>query len=108
MMTKTSQKTLKYLVLATCLAITAGCATTGEQSAAESADVGADVSRERTILSAINDDPGINGQNIGISCVNGVVTLRGTVQSQLERQLAEKIASGVEGVKSVNNLLTFS
>lgn len=92
-------------------AIMTGCASVGggaDAVEAASADVAADVNRERTILAAINDDPGLNGQNIGVSCTNGVVTLRGTVQSSLERQLAEKIAAKVDGVTEVRNLLTFS
>jgi len=36
---------------------------------------------------------------------NGVVTLRGKVPTRENREQAETIARGVEGVKSVNNRL---
>ena len=88
----------------------AGCAATGGSPAAapESVDVAADVATERQILAAISNEPGLNATSIGVSCINGVVTLRGSVESAIERELAERVASGISGVSSVNNLLTFN
>jgi osmotically-inducible protein OsmY len=37
---------------------------------------------------------------------NGVVTLRGGVESEIQKELAEEIAASVSGVKQVNNELT--
>lgn len=95
--------------LCACLLVLTGCASVGgsDSGAAQSADVGADVLTERNILKAISDDPGLNASNIGVSCIDGVVTLRGSVDSQIERTLAEKIATSVSGVSGVNNLITF-
>ncbi len=101
-------KFLLVIVAAAGLTI-AGCAATGGSPAApESADVAADVATERQILAAISDEPGLNATSIGVSCINGVVTLRGSVESAIERELAERVASGISGVSSVNNLLTFN
>lgn len=101
-------KLMLVLVAAAGLTL-AGCASSGSSSSApESTDVNADVLTERKILSAIADDPGLNATKIGVSCINGVVTLRGTVESALERQLAERVATGISGVSSVTNLLQFN
>ncbi len=47
--------------------------------------------------------PGISGQKITATTNNGVVTLTGSVTDEVTRQLAENAASGVAGVKSVQN-----
>lgn len=44
--------------------------------------------------------------NTKIDTVDGVVTLRGEAANEAEKSLAEKLASDVAGVKSVNNLMT--
>ena len=49
--------------------------------------------------------PGISGQKIIATTNNGVVTLSGSVTDEVTRQLAENAASGVSGVKSVQNNL---
>ena len=101
-------KFLLVIVAAASLAL-AGCAATGgAPSAPVSADVDADVATERSILAAIAGEPGLDATTIGVSCINGVVTLRGSVESAIERELAERVASGISGVSSVNNLLTFN
>jgi osmotically-inducible protein OsmY len=41
--------------------------------------------------------------NTGVKTMNGVVTLSGKASSTAEKDLAEKIASDVKGVKNVNN-----
>lgn len=43
---------------------------------------------------------------IDTDVANGNVTLRGKVESDVERELAERIASSVDGVRSVKNNLT--
>ena len=102
-------KLLLVIVAAAGLTI-AGCAATGGGAPGnpESTDVNADVLTERKILSAIADDPGLEATTIGVSCINGVVTLRGSVGSAIERELAERVAKSVSGVTAVNNLLTFT
>ena len=47
-------------------------------------------------------------RKINIDVDNGVVTLRGTVDSMQQKQEADRIAAETEGVKRVNNRLTVS
>ena len=61
---------------------------------------------QRDVIMALADEPGLDGTRIGVSCLNGVVTLRGSVDTPLERQLASKAAAQVTGVVEVRNLLT--
>ena len=61
------------------------------------------------IQSKLNSDSNIQNKQISVSADKGVVTLAGTVASDLERVAAANDASQVEGVKTVvNNLQTSS
>lgn len=51
-------------------------------------------------------DDTLKGLDISVDTEQGVVTLTGKVQSESAKELANSIASGVEGVMSVNNQLT--
>jgi hypothetical protein len=63
---------------------------------------------DRTIVSDIRDklrrDPSLG--HIGVECLNGVVTLSGTVKSPTEESRAIGIASGEPGVTNVISQLT--
>jgi hyperosmotically inducible periplasmic protein len=48
-------------------------------------------------------DKYIDGLSIGVETYEGVVTLRGEVGTSLPREQAERLAGGVDGVKSVRN-----
>jgi hyperosmotically inducible periplasmic protein len=48
-------------------------------------------------------DKYVDGMRIGVETYEGVVTLSGEVTSNLPREQAEKLATSVEGVKSVRN-----
>ncbi|HET8934326.1 MAG TPA: BON domain-containing protein [Polyangiales bacterium] len=66
---------------------------------------------DRTITQQIRkqvvgqDDLSINGKNVKIVTVDGVVTLRGPVQSEKERSDIGSVAKNVDGVKRVDNQL---
>jgi osmotically-inducible protein OsmY len=66
---------------------------------------------DRTITQQIRkqvvgqDDLSINGKNVKIVTVDGVVTLRGPVQSEKERLDIGSVAKNVDGVKRVDNQL---
>lgn len=66
---------------------------------------------DRTITQQIrqqvvkDDDMSVNGKNVKIITVDGVVTLRGPVQSAEERTEIASVAQRVEGVKRVDNQL---
>jgi osmotically-inducible protein OsmY len=48
-------------------------------------------------------EPSLNASDIGVSCADGVVTLRGNVRSYAERVRAERVAQRVFGVTAVVN-----
>lgn len=51
-------------------------------------------------------NPHLNPFVISVAVENGVATLTGSVESVVERDLAEELALGVEGIRKVNNELT--
>ena len=75
------------------------------ETEAQSASI-VDQATQREVIMALAGEPGLDATRIGVSCVAGVVTLRGSVDTQLERQLATNAAIQVNGVVEVRNLLT--
>lgn len=57
------------------------------------------------VKAALVAEPGLKSLAINVNTFGGVVTLRGTADSQSNRQKAEQLASNVEGVRSVRNEL---
>lgn len=57
------------------------------------------------VASALANDQALQGQQIKAYTSNGVVTLTGTVQNEQQRQEAETVAAGVEGVSGIQNNL---
>ncbi|MDZ7700397.1 MAG: BON domain-containing protein [Deltaproteobacteria bacterium] len=53
-------------------------------------------------------DPATDGFEVDVTVQNNHATLRGSVDSWQERDLCEKVAKGVKGVKSVNNEIAVS
>lgn len=60
---------------------------------------------KQDVIAALNANPALETSGIVVVCTNGVVTLRGGVDSQLQRLIAAKITSNVSGVKEVRNLI---
>jgi hyperosmotically inducible protein len=54
---------------------------------------------------ALMTTEGVDTWDLNVDTVNGVVTLHGKVASEAAKQKAETVAQGVEGAKSVKNLL---
>jgi osmotically-inducible protein OsmY len=54
------------------------------------------------------NDPDVKGGALEIDVKQGVVTLRGTVETDKQRQKAEKLAKKITGVKRVVNELKLS
>ncbi len=50
-------------------------------------------------------DPVVKGGGLQVDVKEGVVTLRGTVEEQKQKDKAAKLAKGISGVKSVDNQL---
>ncbi len=60
------------------------------------------------VAAALTQSPQLQGQHITAATIQGDVTLSGTVQDNSAKQLAQQIAAGVNGVRSVENNLTIS
>jgi osmotically-inducible protein OsmY len=55
------------------------------------------------VKAALIAAPGLKSSAIDVDATNGVVTLVGTAENRDKRDLAEQLASNVEGVASVRN-----
>lgn len=53
-------------------------------------------------------DPDVKGGGLEIAVQNGVVTLSGKLETEKQKQKAEKLAKKVSGVKKVVNQITLS
>ena len=53
-------------------------------------------------------DGDVKGRDIDVDTVNGIVTLKGAVESDTERRQAEAIARNTDGVREVQNQLTMA
>jgi osmotically-inducible protein OsmY len=56
---------------------------------------------QKDVMDEINWEPSVTPAEIGVSAVNGVVTLSGTVQTYAEKWAAERAAQRVQGVKAI-------
>ena len=68
--------------------------------------VGPDAAITMKVQAAYAGDDVVKGRNIDVDTDNGVVTLKGSVDSLHERDAAEQIARETDGVKRVVNTLT--
>ena len=82
--------------------------TTGslERAGERVADTASDVAVTMKIQAKYATDEVVKSRDINVDTINGVVTLKGQVDSRRERDSAEQIARATEGVKRVVNELT--
>jgi hyperosmotically inducible protein len=73
--------------------------------AAQAARAAADKELAGRVKSALVAERNLNAHGIDVTVKDGVVTLFGTAETRLRRDMAEKIAARVDGVKSVENKL---
>ena len=71
-----------------------------------SATRAADRQLQKTVRRALAHTKGLAASGIAVRARAGVVTLQGWVPDGSQLQLAQHVAQGVPGVKSVNNQLT--
>jgi hypothetical protein len=76
-----------------------------EKMAAQGARDSADKELAGRVKSALVAERNLNAHGIDVVAKNGAVTLYGTAETRMRRDLAEKVAGRVEGVKSVENKL---
>jgi osmotically-inducible protein OsmY len=101
MITRTTRTLLAAAVGAAALLSTVGCAVSRDQQS-----VGAyvdDATITTQVKSRMLDNPAEAGTGISVETLNGTVMLSGFAKSEAEKATAEKIARGVNGVKSVKN-----
>ena len=93
--------TLAASITAIVLLTTAGCAVTrGQESVGAYID---DSAVTTSVKARFVDNKEVDASAISVETLNGTVMLSGFAKSTLERNTAEKIARGVNGVKSVKN-----
>lgn len=76
--------------------------TVGERTVSDRVDDASIVTRLKAKITA---DPDLNPLNIDVDSEDGVVTLSGQVESNENREEAERLAKNTEGVRKVNNRL---
>jgi hyperosmotically inducible periplasmic protein len=81
----------------------AACQSPGGRTAGEVVD---DTTLGTRVKTALFRDPDLSGFAISVDVFDGEVTLTGGVDSQQTKNHAGNVASQVDGVKRVNNLLT--
>lgn len=80
-------------------------AETAKQQAAEAVRAASDKELAGRVKAALAAERNLNAHGIDVVARNGAVTLYGTAETRMRRDMAEKIAARVEGVKSVDNKL---
>lgn len=88
-----------------------GAATTEPDGAAgaagaEGADVGGDAAITVRVKTALAADPRVSALMIDVDTQNGIVTLKGDVESEEAKSAAEEVTRGAEGVMDVVNMVT--
>lgn len=72
----------------------------------EAMGLGPDAAITMRVQAKYAEDDVVKGRHIDVDTANGVVTLKGSVDSAAEKQAAERIASQIDGVRRVDNRLT--
>jgi hyperosmotically inducible protein len=92
---------LTALLLALCLAVTVGCASTARQEGTgEYID---DTVITTKVKAAILNEPALKSAEINVETFKGVVQLSGFVSTQAAENTAVAVTRKVAGVKSVKN-----
>lgn len=87
-----------------CAALIAGCA--GDHMSRSTEEVVDDRLLANKVKVALYSDTQVSGRQITVEVSQGVIQLRGVVNSTAEAQRAVQIAQQVKGVKEVRNHLT--
>jgi hyperosmotically inducible protein len=82
-----------------------GAKAEAEKKAAQAARESADKALAGRVKSALVAERGLNAHGIDVVAKDGAVTLYGTAETRVRRELAEKVAGRVDGVRSVENKL---
>lgn len=74
-------------------------------AAVESGQASADKTLAERVKAALLEDRSLKAHGVDVVVKDGIVTLFGTTETPVRRELAGRIAAGVQGVKSVENKL---
>lgn len=97
----TRQTTWAALAASLVLLAASGCAVSrGQETVGAYID---DAGITTVVKSRLFEDKDVAGSSIGVETLKGTVMLSGFAKSSLERNKAEAIARGVEGVTAVKN-----
>lgn len=95
------------LLLAGCVPLAVGGAAAGAyyiyQDERPAAVIASDARITTAVRGRLIGDKYVDGFQISVHTYEGVVTLGGEVGTSIPREQAERLAAGVEGVKSVRN-----
>ncbi|MBI3043124.1 MAG: BON domain-containing protein [Betaproteobacteria bacterium] len=72
---------------------------------AQPAPASADKALAERVRAALLAERGLNAHGIDVVAKDGAVTLFGTTENKMKREIAAKVAAAVTGVKSVENRL---
>jgi hyperosmotically inducible periplasmic protein len=95
----------RHSVILTLILSLIGCATMANEKENEQTS---DAWLKAKIVTTYALSEHLNPFSIDVDVIGGVVTLTGTVENDIERDLAGEIAKGADGVKKVNNNLNIS
>lgn len=95
------KSTLIALASATALLTLPGCAVTRGQSTVGSYIDDSTITTQ--IKARMVENKQVDAASISVETLNGTVLLSGFAKSSEERAMAQKIANGVNGVKSIRN-----
>jgi hyperosmotically inducible periplasmic protein len=88
-------------MVAALLAVLVGCAGAGTKTG-QAID---DAAITAKVKAQMANDKDVSAMNVSVNTDQGVVRLSGVVKSTAEKQRAEQVARGVEGVRRVDNAL---
>lgn len=98
---------LAFLSVSGCVPLVIGGAAAGGYYLGKDERPAAVIAEDSRITTAVKarliGDRYVDGLRISVETYEGVVTLAGEVSSTVPRDQAERVAAGVEGVKSVRN-----
>lgn len=96
---------LKFLTLATSAALFLGTMSMPALSAPDMSSDLREARQEGSIWTAITLNRHLNPFSIDVDVENGTAILSGTVESDVDRDLAEQVALGIDGIEKVDNRL---
>lgn len=94
---------LRHLILCPGLSLVMFFAAPGVRAQAPAQN---DATIQNNVVNALTQAPRLQGQQITAATIQGSVTISGVVKDETTKELAQKIAASVSGVRSVENNLT--